>query len=84
MYVLSSTFNDNVYVILNIILYGFIFKAGEPGAFTNNAPGYVQQPPPPPPPTVNVDTLANQQQQLQEQIHQSEQNLAAQQQVSVF
>ncbi|ROT83541.1 Calcium homeostasis endoplasmic reticulum protein [Penaeus vannamei] len=56
-------------------------QAGEPGAFTNNAPGYVQQPPPPPPPTVNVDTLANQQQQLQEQIHQSEQNLAAQQQV---
>ncbi|XP_069162329.1 calcium homeostasis endoplasmic reticulum protein isoform X2 [Procambarus clarkii] len=53
-------------------------QAGEPGAFTSTAPGYAQ-PPPPPPPSVTIESITNQQQQLQEQIHQSEQNLAAQQ-----
>jgi hypothetical protein len=37
---------------------------------------------PPPLPTITVEALAIQQQRLQEQIHQSEQNLAAQQQVN--
>ncbi|XP_068208038.1 calcium homeostasis endoplasmic reticulum protein-like isoform X2 [Palaemon carinicauda] len=58
-------------------------QAGEPGAFTTSTAGYVQPPPPPPPPppSTNLDAITAQQQQLQEQIHQSEQNLAAQQQV---
>lgn len=53
-------------------------QAGEPGAFTTTTPGFAQ-PPPHPPPSVTIESLVNQQQQLQEQIHQSEQNLAAQQ-----